>query len=441
METLEKIEKFLERGEDFPREPVPASARKPWWSIGLVWIGVYICVPSIIEGLILIGGLPFWEAILAEIAGFIIFLTLMFIQGSIGTKTGLSTYMMAKESFGLWGSHLVSIIVAICGFGWFAIQARALGESTVALIGLGNVGLGNVALLSLLGGLLMMITALLGYRAIEFLSRPSVVYTFVVMIYLAVKSSLKVPESFVEVVSKAPIGEPMSFAAAISIIVGGMAMGAVISPDVMRFSRTVKDNFKALFIFVLPVAIIQPIAAMIVGSCIGSTELGLVMVSAGGILGFLLVLLGAWTSNDNNLYSTSLALSEIIPKVKRWEVAVVLGVIASFLSVLISLEDYGYVMYFFGSLTIPVIGIMVTDYYFLSRLGLKKRTALERKERVNPIAATALIIGGSLEASLDFGIMPNPYSIPPPLVTIVVTCFVYTIGMKLKQIAQANGCI
>ena len=435
MKTLKKIEKFLEKGEDFPREPVPASARKPWWSIGLVWIGVYICVPSIIEGLILIGGLPFREAILAEIVGFIIFLTLMFIQGSIGTKTGLSTYMMAKESFGLWGSHLVSIIVAICGFGWFAIQARAFGESTVALI-----GLGNAALLSLLGGLLMMITALLGYRAIEFLSRPSAVYTFVAMIYLAVKSSLKAPESFVEAVSKAPIGEPISFAAAISMIVGGMAMGAVISPDVMRFSRAVKDNFKALFIFVLPVAIIQPIAAMIIGSCVGSTELGLVMISAGGILGFLLVFLGAWTSNDNNLYSTSLALSEVIPKVKRWEVAVVLGIVASFLSALISLEDYGYIMYFFSSLTIPVIGIMVTDYYFLSRLGLKKRTALERKERVNPIAATALIIGGSLEASLDFGIIPNPYSIPPPLITIAVTCFIYIIGMKLKQMDACKIC-
>jgi cytosine permease len=177
---------------------------------------------------------------------------------------------------------------------------------------------------------------------------------------------------------------------------------------------------------------------MIIGSCVGSTELGLVMISAGGILGFLLVFLGAWTSNDNNLYSTSLALSEVIPKVKRWEVAVVLGIVASFLSALISLEDYGYIMYFFGSLTIPVIGIMVTDYYFLSRLGLKKRTALERKERVNPIAATALIIGGSLEASLDFGIMPNPYSIPPPLITIAVTCFIYIIGMKLKQMDASD---
>jgi cytosine permease len=427
MANLKKIEEFVERGEDFPREPVPFTARKNWWSIGLVWVGVYICVPSIIEGLIIIGGLPFGKAILAETVGFTIFLALMFIQGSIGTKTGLSTYLLARKSFGWGGSHLISAISAIGCFGWFAIQARAFGESTVALI-----GLGDVVILSLLGGLLMMLTALLGYRGIEFLSRPSVVYTFIVMIYMAVKSILEVPESFAEVIARAPIGEPMSFAAAVSVVVGGMAVGTVISPDVMRFSRTIKDNFKALFILVLPIAIIQPIASMIIGCYIGSTELGLVMISAGGILGFLLVFLGAWTSNDNNLYSTSLAISEIIPKFKRWKLAIILGIFASILAALIDLENYSYIMYLFSSLAIPVVGVMATDYYILPKIGLEKDSAFKKEKKVNHVAVIAWAIGGSLEAMLDFGVIPNPYSIPPPIITIAITSLIYIIGMRLK---------
>jgi cytosine permease len=171
---------------------------------------------------------------------------------------------------------------------------------------------------------------------------------------------------------------------------------------------------------------------MIIGSYIGSTELGLVMISAGGLLGFLLIFLGAWTSNDNNLYSTSLAFSEIIPKVRRWEVAVILGVMASFLSALIDLEEYGYIMYLFSSLSIPVIGVMTTDHYILPKLGLKSGLAFEKKEKINPAAIIALIIGGSLEALLDFNVIPNPYNLPVPIIAIAVTSLVYMIGMKLK---------
>jgi cytosine permease len=106
MSAGKNIEQFLERGEDYPTESVPMDARKNWWSIGIVWIGVYICVPSIIEGLLMIGGLPFWEAVAAELIGISIFLFLMLIQGNIGTKTGLSTYMAVrqyKRSTRIWG--------------------------------------------------------------------------------------------------------------------------------------------------------------------------------------------------------------------------------------------------------------------------------------------------------------------------------------------------
>lgn len=90
MKFSEKIEKFLESGEDYPRESVPEEERRPWWSIGMVYAGVYISVASILEGLSLIGGLPFHKAIFAQIIGFVIFLTLIFIQGNIGTETGLT---------------------------------------------------------------------------------------------------------------------------------------------------------------------------------------------------------------------------------------------------------------------------------------------------------------------------------------------------------------
>jgi cytosine permease len=423
MNIGERVERFLDRGEDYPREPVPSEAKKSWWSIGIVWIGVYICIPSIIEGLLLIGGLSFWKAVIADLAGISIFLFLMLIQGSIGTKTGLSTYMASRASFGNIGSHIISLVVAICGFGWFAIQARAFGESMVALV-----GYGDIALISFIGGLLMILTAIFGYRGIEALSSPVVIYTFGVMIFMAMKSAVVSPLSFSDAVAQTPIATSMGFASAISMVVGGMAMGVVISPDVMRFSKGFGDNAKALFCLTLPVAAIQPISAIIVGMYTGSAELGTALVMAGGVVGFLLVLLGAWTSNDNNLYSCSLALSEIFPKAKRWMTALFLGIIASVLAAIIDLQQYANIMYFFNAFCIPIIGVMCVEAYVLPRMEIQKKGF----EKVNAVAVFALIAGGVVELLFDFRILPEAY-LPPPIITVLVSGGLYLLGTVLRK--------
>ncbi|AFM22529.1 purine-cytosine permease-like transporter [Acetomicrobium mobile DSM 13181] len=420
MKLSEKFDQFFASGEDYPREPVPKEARKPWWSIGIVWIGVYICIPSIIEGLLLIGGLPFWEAVAADVIGIFIFLFFMLFQGNIGTQTGLSAYMAARDSFGYVGSHLVSIVVAVCGFGWFAIQSRAFGESLVALL-----GYGNVSLISLVGGLTMMLTAIIGYRGIEALSYPAVIYTFVMMIYMAIKSAIMSPMSFSEAIAQTPIAEPMSFVSAISMVVGGMAMAVVISPDVNRFAKSFRDNVKALLLLALPVCLVQPVASIFVGMYMGSTELGKALVMAGGFWGFLLVVLGAWSSNDNNLYSCSLAVAEILPKrAKRWKTALYLGIIASIFASILDLQQYMNIMYIFNAFCIPVAGIMCADFYIFTKVKYKKEMP-----KINVTAVIAFIIGGIIEIAFDFSILPHPY-IPTPVITILCAGIIYLVGIK-----------
>ncbi|MBV1820314.1 purine-cytosine permease family protein [Anaerosalibacter bizertensis] len=425
MSFIDKFEEFLDAGEDYPREPVPKEARRSWWSIGMVWTGVYISVASILEGLSLIGGLPFWKAVLAEVVGFIIFLSLMFIQGNIGTETGLTTYVLARDSFGLKGSYIVALIVFLGDFGWYAIQARTMGATLASIF-----GFSNIPLLSVISGLTMMITAIFGYRAIAFISNPTVYYTFFTMMFLAISNVVKGSFTFKELISRAPIEKPMTFAAAVSVVVGGMAIGAVGAPDVMRFSRSKKDNVKALFLVVLPFAILQPLASMIVGLCAKSTDIAYVLTNMGGILGLILIIMGTWTSNDNNLYSCSLAISEIYKKGKRWKISILLGILASILSAIVDLSMYEKIMFVIGAFAVPVLGVTITDYYILPKLGLKRALALENKVKLNPAAVIAWIVGGILQALIDFSIIPNPLNIPSSIVTIIVTGVIYTYVMK-----------
>jgi cytosine permease len=437
MSKNNKIVDFLESGEDFPTESVPSSARKSWWSIGMVWTGVYISIAGILDGLAIAGALPFYEGLFALLIGFIIFSIIAVLQGSIGTKTGLSTYMIARESFGLKGSHVVSIVAFLGSFGWYIIQCRALAESIVSLIGFGNIGL-----ISLVCGLLMMITAILGYRGIEALSTPTVIYTFFFMIITATSTLLRKDTVFSEFFARAPLGEQLSFSAGVSIIVGAMAVGAAISPDIMRFSRSMKDNFKAMFIIGLPFSIIQPVSAMILGLASKSSNFGTVMITMGGIWGLIMVVTGAWTSNDNNLYSASLAISEVIGnRIKRWKVSIFLGVTASVLAGFIDLAVYDKIMFIICAFVIPVVGVTISDFYILPKIGLRGGLTLEANKQLNPAALIAWLIGGILQASFDFGIISPIFGIPGVIITILATMLAYTIIMKATYKDTINSWI
>ena len=423
----EKMASYLDRGEDFPREPIPQSERKPWWSIGMVWTGVYVSMAGILDGLAVIGGLSFYKGIVALLIGFFIFLALTALQGSVGTETGLSTYMIARDSFGLKGSQAVSLISFVVNFGWYAINTRALAESVAVLAGGGNVNA-----LCFIFGLLMMITAILGYKGIEALSTPAVIYTFFFMIISTIRVFASGHVSFTEIVTRAPLGEPLSFATVVSIIVGAMAAGAVNAPDIMRFSRKSKDNFKGLYIIGLPLAIMQPIAAMLLALAAGSSDFATVMLEMGGFWGFIMIVLGAWTSNDNALYSSSLALSEVIKGVKRWKLAIIIGIVASILTSFIDLSMYADLMLLMGAFTIPIIGITLSDFYILPKIGLDRGLALKNGENINMAAIITWIAGGVLEASLDFGVIPNKTGIPGVVLTVLLATVLYTIIMKIK---------
>ena len=54
-----RIVEFMDRSEDFPTQPIPRERRKPWYSIAMVWTGIYISIAAILDGLAVISGLTF----------------------------------------------------------------------------------------------------------------------------------------------------------------------------------------------------------------------------------------------------------------------------------------------------------------------------------------------------------------------------------------------
>lgn len=422
-----RIVEFMDRSEDFPTEPIPRERRKPWYSIAMVWTGIYISIAAILDGLAVISGLSFKKSVIVLIISFFTFLALTALQGSIGTETGLSTYMIAKQSFGRRGSHVVSLISLIVNVGWFAINVRALAESVHAI------WFGNIPVMCIIFGFLMIITATIGYKGIEALSMPTVIYTFGFMLYNAIRVIMQDGTDFIELMERAPIGEPVHMSVIISVLVGAMAAGAVNAPDVMRFSKKKSDNFKGLYLIGLPLAICQPICAIILALHVQSGEFATVMVQIGGVAGLIMVVLGAWTSNDNALYSASLAFTEMFPKLRRWAVAITLGVIASVVAAFINIGLYADIMLAFGCFIVPVLGIMISDFFVLPKIGISSGISLQKNEIINPIAIIVWFLGGIYAFVLDFQIVPTIIPIASVVKNMIICSLVYAFLMKARH--------
>ena len=140
-------------------------------------------------------------------------------------------------------ARLLDLIAARCvpqrNFGWFGYQCTFFGSSITSMFKLAAGIEVNLTACIVIGGLLMMITAIVGYKGIKVLSQFGVPLLFLLVIGGVIKTFTVVPAG--EIVSAPPV-EPISFATAVSLMGGSFIVGVSIVQDFTRYSKTVKDS-------------------------------------------------------------------------------------------------------------------------------------------------------------------------------------------------------
>lgn len=82
-------------------------------------------------------------------------------------------------------------------------------------------------------------------------------------------------------------------------------------------------------------------------------------------LAVVAIILAAWTTNDNNLYSGALSLNAMFPKLKKWVITIASGVVGTALA-LAGINTAGGFQTFLGLVAVlipPAASIMIFDYY------------------------------------------------------------------------------
>ncbi len=395
-----KKEVTVHSDNDNATSRVPSNERKGFWSVAIVAAGYCICMSGLYTGAAIAFGMNLKNALIAVLIGNIILSVYGGAIGAAGAKEGVASAMLSRHSFGRQGSKFVGALLAIVMLGWYAVQVGFFGSTMAALFPeMGVITSKYVA--AGWGGILMMLTAYFGYKGLNLLSYvavPAIGILSIVGVCIAVNGAggLNV---LLEIVPQ----EPMTIGAAVVAIVGSFAGGAAAQSDITRYAKDAKTSWMGTVFGYLFANSFVILAGYIITAATGESDLPVAFLAMGlGVAALLILILAQWTTNDNNLYTASLGLSNCLPYSKH-QIVIVAGVLATVVGAL-GLADYFITwLSILGVAIPPVAGVIICDYYFLSGQSYEFGPGT-KYSKVNIWAFVSIFVGAIVGFTWSFGI-------------------------------------
>lgn len=346
--------------EDSPLVPTTPESKQGWWFLAGVMIGCTICVPVFVMGASLSHQLPYAQFISAAFLGGALAAFIALITGIVGQRTGLSTAMLAKIAFGSRGYILANLAMALSSIGWFGIQT---GVFSSAFVQLSEQVWGmhfNPTIVTILSGLVMSTTAIIGFRGLgklSYIAVPLLIVLLVLPLYFFYTNGQLAG------IAQLPVTDPISMGAMIAMVAGAYSFASTM-PDVTRFMRRTGSTAMGI---VSNFVIAYPLLLILTGSvalAAGQTDYMQVMLGLGfGSLAITVLFLATWTTNDTNVYTGALSLNLFLPKVPRWQIAAGVGVFGTLFAIMGIFEHFTSWLIFSGNLFAPMAGVYVADYW------------------------------------------------------------------------------
>jgi cytosine permease len=324
-----------------------------------VLVGIFISLPAFYTGTKVGGTLGLSQGVAAFVIGGIILGAIACLCATVGASTRLSTYKIIEYSFGKQGAILINLIFGFSLFGWFGINSALFGESVLQSLGLLDIHAGSTSLYIIIGGVLMVSTAIFGFKALNKLANMAVPVLCLSLITL-VTLSLNHYGFKVEATENGTV----SFGQAISIVVGSTVVGAILMPDYCRYARTLNQALIACVItFGLAFPLILSSAAIPALATGESDVIPIITALNVGVMGLVVVIFTAWTTNNANLYSGSLSLAAVFTRLEYWHLVVIAGTIGTLFAVLGIMDRFLPFLLLLGVTMPPVAGVYIT-YHF-----------------------------------------------------------------------------
>ncbi|WP_150283555.1 cytosine permease [Rummeliibacillus sp. TYF-LIM-RU47] len=430
VEVAEKTNKTSAEGfmdQDQALDSIPESQRQHWLTPAMIFGGLEFTIPVLMVGASLAAGFGLSSILVILIISlFGIQWIGNTLQGYIGAKTGRTSSVIAKTSFGsVQAKVLVGLTIFLVSLGWWAVQTAVAGNAISAMFGIDykNNWIGW-AVVTVICGLLFALPSIIGYSSMkwtDYIAVPAGLLLIAGGIYYALKNTGW------ETISSWHPEPTMSIWAAISLVIGVNVSQWVIASDYTRYAKpTWKDNFiipSGIVLVGFPLFIVG--AIMAVG--VGDADIVNVMMGMGfPIWGFLILWFATWTSQLVNNYSMGLALANVlnVNSGKGRALLTLLGTILAIIVALLGILDHFMDFLYLTALLYPAIGgVMMADFFMI------RKQEWEDKNGWNWMATIALVAGIFVGYLTQY-----VYNVGLPAVqSLLVSAIVYMIGMRVKK--------
>lgn len=428
-----------EKYNDYEKTPVPETARQTWYQQGMVWLGAGFGLSGLATGGVLADGLSFRDMLLVSIIGSIIITIIGTLNALVSEHTHLSTSFTCRRSFGIKGAKIIGIILCISNFGWYAFQADLFGTTIASVIKHVNGSSVNPVIFTIIGGITMSLTAIFGFKAIKLLSEVGLPLLAVLCVIAVWKTSSMI--SFGDIWNAGPVSTPITIPMGIAAVVGSFAVGVTMVGDFSRFSKSKRDCMIGVSIGhcwgYIPILMC---GAFFNYAFHNWNIVEIMILSLGlGLFGALVLIIGQWTTNDNNLYTSVLGLMNTldgISKVPRMRLTLIVGLISTAIAAVGLYKYFVTFLSLLGVFITPIGGILIADFYICNRKNYDGGDVPQGIKWDAIVSwAVASFVGVTMTArpvGLGWFVAVGDV-IPVPLICIAVAMVLYVVSQKLQN--------
>ncbi|TCL04552.1 cytosine permease [Sodalis ligni] len=370
---------------------VPPECRLSFLGIALVHAGMLTALDQFMLGALLGHSMTMADAFIAITIASLIFGALTFALGYAGMKEGLPGTVLARWcGFGRIGSVLVSIVIAVSLLGWFGVQNAVFARGTNhALNGVPGFGLSAAV-----SGIFLTFLVAFGIKALKITASIAVPLFITVITFISFH--ILSHQCLMTAAGSTPQGETLSVPDAITIIMGGCIVAALMTPDITRYAKKSTHVLSMTLFTILAGEYLINGLAIILSRVLNTEDVVTIMAEATGGIGLLAVVFSTLRVNDLNLYSSSLGIANTFSvltgkKANYTTITIIIGLMGTMLSLLGILERFADFLMLLGIVFPPIVSVMVVGYFMVKQNT--KRFAILRQNNTSPEDTDTPLIG------------------------------------------------
>ncbi|MCL2893984.1 cytosine permease [Brenneria tiliae] len=376
---------------EFPLSEAPKEGRKGLLSISMVLFSFTFFTGTMFAGGKIGVAFNIVDMLWVAVIGNLLLAAYAASLALIAARSGLNSVLMGRFCFGEIGSKLSDFLLGFAELGWYAWGTATLA---IALVKLLNLPAAYTVPLMILFGLGFSITALVGYKGLDILSRVSVPLMFVMLI-----ASMWIATHDIggwQGVKKIVPHDAMTFSAAITMVFGTFASGATQATNWTRLARSGRVAVSASFLSFLGGNGLMIISGAYCAIIYKQADIVAVMMLQGlSVAAVIMLCLNLWTIQGPTIYNVSAAACHLLRSERRRTLTLLGAVAGIVLAIGGMYEMLIPFLILLGSIIPPIGGVIMADYWFRYRghYPALQNTALPR---FNFIGLGAYAVGALL---------------------------------------------